>query len=77
MDLLDISIEEQVGMKNLIGKNEKQRRKNVKRVKHVNKDKFKTVMDAYNNGITGIRELSRTTGISIDTVRKYLKACTT
>lgn len=73
VDLLDISIDEQKEMKNLIGKNEKQRRKNVKRVKHINKGKYESVLELYERGITNISELERLTGVTRKTIRSYIK----
>lgn len=76
VEILEITEEEQREMKNLIGTAEKRRRKNIKRVKHVNKGKYEKVINAYTSGTTGIKALSRETGVSIDTVRKYIKEYT-
>ena len=57
-------------MKNLISKKEKYRRNNIKRNTGANADKFDKVRDAYESGTTGLKAISRKTGISINTVRK-------
>jgi len=72
VEMLNTTDEEQTKMTNLIGKQEKYRRKNIKRNTGANADKFKKVLDIYEKGTTGIKAIARETGVSIDTVRKYL-----
>jgi hypothetical protein len=72
IDMLDISIDEQLEMKTLIGMQEKYRRNNIKRNKGVNTGKVNVVIDLYVKGTTNISELERVTGVTRKTIRKYI-----
>jgi hypothetical protein len=72
IDMLDISDDEQIEMKNLISKKEKYRRNNIKRNTGANTNKLKSVIDLYCSGVNNVSEIERVTGVTRKTVRKYI-----